>query len=310
MKKYVIKIYGMGEPHEMKINEECFKQLKAAKAVLSAALHMEEIYEMIVSGFLDLERESANMSILDSVRGIRGYEEFYDTQLAQSVRLVNFLTAVRMYRDQMGTYMSCIMNDPSSCKKFKSLFHHKESKPEFRFMEVLRNYTQHCGIPVHLTSFSWESIDESEKINESEKMTEYSSDFYALKELLEESNLDRENPLTPKVLGEMPEKVNLLRYVRIYVESVSEIHEEVRKQTKESVQAARAKLSKAISDYKAQYGERALNLHALEFQDGKLEPADKILITIGDDDTRERLASRNSKIVGVSNSYVSTKAKE
>ena len=154
--KHIFRIGALGESPRLEIEQARFEQLKASRPVLFHALAIEEKYEIIVSNFVELERESTNISISEMVRNHIEYKDFFAVRLALNIRLVNLVAAVRLYTDQLSSHICvCFPSDENVKTEVKNLFSSEYDKSfEYRFMEALRNHVQHCGIPVHRVSMN------------------------------------------------------------------------------------------------------------------------------------------------------------
>jgi hypothetical protein len=295
--KYILKIGAIGQYPKVKIDQERFKQLKNSRLVLSHALAIEEKYEIVISNFLELEREATNASISKMVRNHKEYRDIFDVSLALNIRLVNLLTAVRLYKDQLSSHIcSCTSSDENNKIEIKKLFSTEfDASFEYRFMEALRNHVQHSGIPVHRISTGLKWIDHDDGL------LEYSLYFGAQKQ---ELILDK--GFKKKVLSEMPDEVNLSVATRNYIEAISRIHKHAREKIEEVVESSRLYLEGAIRDYKVVYEKEPIGLYAYKYQ-GE-EEIDGVPIITKWDDVRRELEKRNRELVNLRKRYVSSQA--
>lgn len=255
--KFFLRIDALGQFPELEIDQARFEQLKASRPVLSHALAIEEKYEIIISNFLELEREATNASISEMVRNYFEYKDFFDVRLALNIRLVNLLTAVRLYIDQLSSHIcACIPSDESVKTEVKKIFSTEyDGSFEYRFMEALRNHIQHSGIPVHRISSGakWTDLDDG--------LLEYSIFFCSQKkELLLDDGFKKH------VLNEMPDEVNLRSAIRSYIEAISRIHKQAREKIETVVCSARFCLNRAIQDYRVVYEKEPIVLYAYEYR--------------------------------------------
>jgi hypothetical protein len=110
--KYLLRLRTLGQHPEIEIDQDRFFCLKRSKVVLDEALAFEEKYEMVIYNYLDLEKEVADVSLSSMVRSIHGYAGFFDARLSLNVRLVNLLTWVRVYTDQLAGHLSACLPFP------------------------------------------------------------------------------------------------------------------------------------------------------------------------------------------------------
>ncbi len=87
--------------------------------------------------------------------------------------------------DQIGQHVVKIIGNSSQTKqKIKSLFSSEyDNNPEYKFMEELRNYSQHEGIPV-----KWTTLNCSATESDDERNIEFSVEFGVEKSELENSD--------------------------------------------------------------------------------------------------------------------------
>ena len=99
--KYTICIWAFGSHPEIEITQARFDEIKQAKNCLFAALSIEEKYELLLSNYLDLEKEYLNITSNYMVRDLKGYEDFFDIRLLFNRKIVNLLTSAKLYIDQI-----------------------------------------------------------------------------------------------------------------------------------------------------------------------------------------------------------------
>jgi len=281
----------------LEIDQARFEELKASRPILTHALAIEEKYEIIISNFLELEKESTNASISEMVRNHIEYRDFFDVRLALNIRLVNLLTAVRLYTDQLSSHIcACIPFDDKVKAEVKAFFSVEyDASFEYRFMEALRNHVQHSGIPVHRisTGAKWTDLENG--------ILEYSLYFGAQKKEIAE-----DNGFKKLVLDEMPDEVNLRSAVRSYIEAISRIHRQAREKIESIVDSSRQSLDRAIRDYMVIYENEPVGLYAYEYRDE--EKVNEVLILTKWDDIRRELVKRNSELLNLRKRYVTSQA--
>lgn len=295
--KYLLRIAALGRFPKLEIDRTRFEELKDSRPILTHALAIEEKYEIIISNFLELERESTNASVSEMVRNHIEYKDFFDVRLALNIRLVNLLTAVRLYTDQLSNHIcACIPFDDNLKSDIKGLFSAEyDASFEYRFMEALRNHVQHNGIPVHRITTGVKRTDLEYGL------LEYSLYFGAQKKVLAE-----DDSFKKLILDEMPDEVNLRSAVRSYIEAISRIHKQARGKIQSIVDSSRHCLDNAIRDYMVIYEKEPIGLYAYKYR-GE-EKVDEVLIMTKWDDIRRELVKRNSEIVNLRKRYITSQA--
>ena len=283
------------------IDSQRFLLLKASRDILAESLEVEEEYEMMISNYIDLEKESLNISISYMVRNCLGYVDSFDARLALNRRLMNLLTSVRLYIDRLAAHCCACLPEERGIKERVELLRSTEYDKNFdyRFMEALRNYIQHYGAPVHQVMFGgrWTTLD---NIN---SLLEFSLSFSANRKIIAS---DRN--FKKQVLDEMPDKVNLISALRGYIEALSSIHSNVRQMISKSVDEARSLIQTAINDYRAVYKKDLVALSAYVF-DEKTK-IDEIPLFLYWDDIRIHLQKRNNQLVNLKKRYVTGRSKK
>ncbi len=295
-----MRLNALGDCPKLTIGSQRFSLLKASRDILAEALQLEEEYEMMISNYIDLEKESTNASISYMVRNYRGYIDSFDARLAVNRQLMNLLTSVRLYTDRLTDHCCACLPRETGIKDRLKLLRSTEYDRNFdyRFMEALRNYIQHSGTPVHQVVFGsrWTALDIS-------GLLEFSSSFSADKKFI-----SSDGSFKKQVLDEMPDKVDLISASRGYIEALSSIHNKVRQMTSKSVNEARSTIQTAIDDYREVYKKDPLGLTAYVF-DGKIK-IEEIPIFLNWDDIRIQLQKRNNQLVNLKKRYVTGQSKK
>ena len=293
--QYVIKRAAIGCKHCIKIEKNDFEAILDSKEVLSTALTIEEQYLLLISNYEELEKELVFHAVSLTVRPPREYKDFHRTRRVFNTRMINLLSACKLYADHLPHHIKQIV-DESSCEDVKSLFSAQyDFVFEYRFMEALRNYAQHRGFPVHKTShrtFLTQPVsDESNHV--------HVLDIFSQKERLEDDGCFKAG-----VLEEMDEEVNLKHVVRRYVECMSAIHEDVRKIIGERISAARELIDSYIERYQRECEAKTIGLVAAMVDEYGVSK-ERVPMTLKWDDVRIELASSNRLLKKLSLSYAS-----
>lgn len=300
--KYTIRVWALGAYPELDIDENKFNNLKQAKNCLSAALAIEEKYELLLSNYLDLEKECLNVTSDCMVRSSTDYAGFFDIRLAFNRRVVNLLTSTKLYIDQIQQHVkSCIPDSSDIGCDVKKLFSAEYDEFfEYRFMEALRNYVQHRGLAVHSTSLGgkWTSHKEDGEL-------EFKTRLFTHK-----TEVDGDNAFKRQVLTEMTEKVDLIHAVRVYVGSISKIHCEIRGLVAHASESSRQQILESINEYEAINGKNPVGLNAIRSipKEPVDETIEKFPLLLEWDDIRLDLIKKNKNLTNLNKRYVSSSA--
>ena len=299
--KYLITKPAFGTVAEIAITESDFSELKKARDKLNTGLAIEEKYEVVLGNYEDFEKEIVDSSIEWMLKHPRKYDDirFYISKLNK--RLINLLTAARLYFDHIEQHVSEIVPELSHGKdKVKELCADRYDKNlEYRFMEALRNYVQHCGFPVHHISLqSWATA-----IKDPERRLLYTIDLASIKEkLLEDKKFKR------SVVKELDEKIDLKHTTRKYVECLSEIHKHVREIVSGNLIAARNLIEGYMNRFKEEFDEDILGISATSF-DLEGRKVDEVPLLLEWDDIRIDLFEKNRVLTKLSLRYVTGESK-
>jgi len=298
--KYILRKVVLGKVPEIEITTEEYDDLKIAKNILLNALAIEETYEIIIRSYIDFERQMLDTIIIHMVRRGWDYMALFEERLGLNIRLLNLLTACRLYVDQLPQNVrECIPNVCNSEEIVKEYFSKEyDRNKEYRFMEALRNYAQHRGIPVHWFQGSsrWTSLED-------DGLMEYSIELASLR-----SYLEKDGKFKKEVLEEMDEKVDLKEATRNYIESLSNIQESVRIAVAESVKSSRKLIEDACSRYASVNSGNVLGLSACKRTDCGL--VDTIPLLLDWDDVRLKLQQQNPKAINLKNAMLLTLSRQ
>jgi len=295
--RYILRKAVINPVPEVEITAQEFSALKAARGVLSNAFAIEEKYEIVISNFLELEKQLLDVAATNAVRDTNTYAEFFETRSLLNIRLVNLLTSTRLYLDQLPQHIDdCDLADTEAISLVKARCSEEYDKHfEFRFMEALRNYVQHRGIPVHFVrqGARWTSLED-------DRLMEFSIHITAQRSYLEEDEKFKKT-----VLNEITGDVNLIAASRRYLESISAINEFVRKLLQEPTASARAAIEAAHHRYSQVCSETLIGLCALEMENSQTTASIPLLLEW--DDVRIQLQNRNRQLVNLSKRYVTSR---
>ena len=297
-KKYSVKILSLNKQPELIITETKFQELKEAKECLSNIFSFEEKYELLLANYMELEKECLNIAVKYMIKNNFEYQDFFDIKLLLNQRIVNLLTAARLYLDQIQQHIRiCNLNFD-----VKSLFSFEyDNNFEYRFMEALRNYVQHRGLAVHSTSIksNWTSLKDDGELQ------------FRILMFTNKDNIGKDRVFKKQVLEEMPEKVNLLYTSRVYIESISKVHCKIREKLNKNVTKSRQIIEEIISEYKKINNGKSNGLCAIYSinYDGHEEILDKFYLTLEWDNIRIKLAKKNRSLINLKKRYVSNSIK-
>lgn len=283
------------ENPEIPLSEDEFEKLKQAKSCLNSAFALEENYDLLLSNYRELELEAISAAFNDMTVKQHAYEDFFEVRTVINRRVVNLLSATRMYLDQYLGNLKKIGIDSNIPKTLSS--EQYDNFFEYRFMEALRNHTQHAGHAVHGVKMGGRWMHEQEP-----RKLQYSITPYAAKCMLEGTKFKA------SVLKECPDKVAIIPAARIHVGGISSIHKKVRELSKDLVQDARGLFEEAIFRHEKEAQKKYLGLAAIAKENGDI--VEHIPIFLNWDNVRQKLVNKNWPVENLSQRFVTSQEQE
>jgi hypothetical protein len=255
--RYLLRMQVIEVVPEIELTEDEFRELKEAHNILSAGSAIEEKFEILLSNYLELEKEALNLSAEQMVRLEMSYERMFEARATINRRMINLLTTTKLYVDHLPHHTNEIIGEEKTREITRFLSREYDTHFEYRFMEALRNYVQHRGFPAHAISFpsSWREAKRRDMV--------FSFEFSALKHLLLEDKKFKKS-----VLDDAQDKIDLKASSRSYLECLGRVHKSVRELVAPALDAARAKIETAIARYGTIHQGRTLGLAAIQQSDG------------------------------------------
>lgn len=279
---------------EIHISKAEFERFKQARICLNAALALEENYDLLLSNYRELEVEAISAAVTDMTSLNHEYEDFFEIRTAINRRVVNLLSATRMYLDQYPKSLDKIgVNSEAvkvACSKAYDDFF------EYRFMEALRNYTQHEGVAVHGVTMGGSWLPPRDP-----KLLQFSVKPYASKIALEGTRFKK------SILNESPDKVELIPAARVHVGGISSVHKKIRELIAPLVEDARRSFEEAIARHEAEAKKQYSGLAAIVKEEDAV--VEKIPIFLDWDDVRQKLLKRNRSVENLAKRFVTSQAK-
>jgi hypothetical protein len=286
--QYFLQPAVLSPTEPLEITEDDYTFLVKSKKVLNAIFSLEENFELLLGNYIELENSALSFATTHMVRHLHAYDEMFETRAEMNRRAVNFLTAARLYNDQILSRVRECGGDQDAVKTRRSAEY--EGTFEYRFMEAIRNHVQHSGSAVHSLSIGGErDADIKNRI--------FSLGVYSLK-----SELASDGDFKKSVLAECPEQIDFLACSRRYLSGLSDLHEFARQITSKLVGSARASFLDAILQYKEFSKESGLALNAYSSVLGRKKG---ISILLEWDDVRIKLEARNRNVSNVHKSIIS-----
>jgi hypothetical protein len=161
---YNLRIWALGHGPGIELTAGEYTDLLEAIERTYLATGVEEKLDLLLENFLEYEQELLHIALQNSLfTALDDHRGFREAQLINR-RVVNLLTAARMYVDQVkhavSTYFKSASGSAPNVAVLLSVEY--DEHLEYRIAEALRNYAQHQDLPVQQISWpsEWEDMDE------------------------------------------------------------------------------------------------------------------------------------------------------
>lgn len=285
----------MGSSGFIEIDEAEFARIKTARANLFEILLLEENLDLVTENFQEYEAELLLIASRNMVFNDADDISMSRERIVVSRRIVNLLSACRMYLDQSIHHLNNIYgenSDKAIAAKGETTSQHSHNFG-YRAMEALRNYIQHRGFPIHSIMFLSEWID----IDDEEKSRMHHSVIPRIKvaELASDGKFNQ-TVLKEMLLAQDKHGLDIRPLIREYVEGIGKIHEKIREIVRADLSGWENSINNAFDRFEKEYGTEAsrAGLAIVAEQDDK-HRAERI--TLFKEFTKRRQALNNKNIV-------------
>jgi hypothetical protein len=233
------------------IDEVEYKRIKDARVKLFESLFLEEKLDLVTENFYEYETE---LLLIASHSMIFKDENYFSMSRDRNIvgrRIVNLLSACRMYLDQSVHHIKNMCGENSDGVNLieKEISSQYDQRFGYRVMEALRNYVQHRGFPVHGIRFpgEWLGTKENRRL------------LHTVVPYISVSQLSDDNKFKQSVLQEMKtiqgeEDLDIRPLIRDYIEGIGKIHEKARDLISLNVKNWEDILDNTINKFQKEFG--------------------------------------------------------
>jgi hypothetical protein len=284
---------NLSPPPALEIEESEYLLLQRSRPILNAAFSFEENYDLLVCNYLELENASLTLTTESMARQQHEYQDLFEQRAELNRRVVNFLSAARLFVDQLPQRIEQCGGHKKEIKAKLSVEY--DASFEYRFMEALRNHVQHSGSAVHSLSIGgkWR-----------QPPRERTQTVFTLQAFAEKRFLMLDKTFKKPTLKECPDKVEVLIATRRYLESLSAVHDFARQHIDGDVTDARNAFSEAIKRY--QEFSKATVIGLTAYASGARDPSKDVAVFLDWDEVRIKLSKRNRNLRNLSKSVISS----
>ncbi|WP_223531812.1 hypothetical protein [Pseudomonas sp. GL-RE-20] len=296
-KKFYLGGYKSGNTNSIPLDENEYRSLLAAKSILEASFAIEETFDLLLSNYLELEKEALSLTADLMLRSHFDHTVAFKIRSQINRRVVNLLSSIRTYLDLLETNTrTCLQGNKdqaNEAKIAKSVEY--DANADYRFGEALRNYVQHNGLAVHDVNFPSNWLHQNEEKNDIR--LEINLKLFARKNILQS-----DNKFKAIILKEIPEQVELRQSIRSYMGSINTIHAKVRQLTDQHVVTARHLIEEAENNFSQANG--GIKCYMAAYEIG-IETV--VFLGLEWDNIRASLRGQNETAENLSRRYVSAR---
>ncbi len=254
--KYKLSTIAIGPKRAVEITEGEYDEIVKAMNSLYAATFIEERLDLVVENFYEYENEllilANHFAIFQDLSPLSGS----DDRNRVIRRIANLLSACRMYIDQSHYHIKHIYGDKS--EKNQQLRNLKSTQFDlrlgYRFLESLRNYVQHRGIPVDSLKYSSHTLREREQ----SQLLHIVVPIIRVTTL--EANKKFNNKFKEEIIPELraiaiDDEVDIRPLIREYVGCIGKIQESLREILKSDFEYWERIVEQVISKFRSKVGD-------------------------------------------------------
>lgn len=297
MLKYELRTRFLSGSYSVSLTKSEHDEILQARNSLLNTLYIEEAFDILIDNYLDFETtllQSAfsQMIRLPTVAGFQSERRLFNR------KLINLLSTGKAYVDSTDQKVCIIFGrrskerDKITTKKSKA----KDTNHGYRFMEELRNYSQHRGWPIHGLVYHNELVGEDIANG---KLRTNVAPYSSTKFLEEDSRL---RTLLSE-LGTKGEDFDIIPLVREYVEVLADIHKEVRETLQPRTQKSEEVILATINRFEQESGGRSVGLELTSENGDKFTTVYVIkeLVT-----SRQELERKNQNLINLPKRFVTS----
>lgn len=299
---YYLKRLILGSRQKIVLTGQEFNVLKNARRTLGLLFKLTENYRVVVESYRKIEMAKYEAELAQILYSKLRYEDVSDTKVALNAPISGYLTSTRYFRDSTNKLLPKLLPAQSitAFKEFRQGI--DDSIREYRFVEVLRDYAQHCELPIAGITYH-NFLENKANLDESDIVTTLS--IYASRAALAiDKKFDRSS-----ALDGMPDSIDIIHCIRFHMEGVWKLHEYLTKALEMVATDCRKIISDAITRFEQQTGQDSLGLHAIA-ESPDAGDCEKIPLLLDWDDARQLAIRKLGNLSNLNRRYITGKVQK
>ena len=298
--RYVLTQFVTSTEGLIEITKNEYDEMIKSKDNLLELLYIEEKFNLLLENHFEFEATIFEIAATYMINLNPTYETFQNDRYLVIRRIINLLSASRLYIDHFSHHLSNISNNLSNnIKNFAKAEY--EMHFSYRFMEALRNHVQHRGIPFHKLTLGANRVKKTDKI-------QFSATPFINTSILIEDNKFKSN-IRAEIIEKKLEEINLSVMVRKYISGIGRIHSAIRESTSQLAERSESLIFDTINLFKEKFEESIIALGiGLENDDGTITGI--VHIVPEAIDRKNDLMRKNRSLGNLENRFVSSESVE
>ncbi|WP_077033399.1 hypothetical protein [Pelomonas sp. KK5] len=277
--RYILEQRILNPRVQLNKDEQRFNALANARSVLIDAGSFEQGYELMLGNFIAMELAFSEIGLRSVLELDQKYATAAETLREANRNVVNVLTAMKGYVDQVPQLFKMLPLTPAFDAVVKSALNimHAGSS-DYRFVYELRNHAQHQGTAIQGFEGNISLTNDSNGWAEALTLQAFKSQLAA-------------NGFKASALADQPERIDIRQRVRKSMLALGQVHLALRAQVAKDVDAARTAFDAAIADYRGAGCNSVIALCARRVGD----PEADVVVMVDWDDVRIGLVHKNDQ---------------
>jgi hypothetical protein len=297
--KYGITKLVLGYSPFIAITEDEYKAIKASREFLFEALYLEQKLDLVTENFIEYEMILLSYSARQMMFPYLNYMRLQNEINNINRRIVNLLSACRLYLDHCIHHLNNIYRDKT--EKIEMVINQikieYDSNLSYRVLEALRNYVQHRGFPVQKVIYNASRVEEDDNWQILFSITPY----IRTKELQEDDKFKKTVLDELKKLGE---EIDIKPFIREFITSIGNIHKKVREVLKKDIQQWEEIIYNCIQKFRDKTNSENIIGLGIAIQEGEDIYSESVSIFTDFIEHRRELEQKNTLIGSLAKFYV------
>ncbi|MFO1485504.1 MAG: hypothetical protein U1F71_19230 [Verrucomicrobiaceae bacterium] len=295
--KYTVEVLALGQNKKLCITEAQFVEIRDSKRNLSELLRLAECYGVLLRSYRAIEKVKHDKELDHVLYSSFGYDEILRVRMDLSAALIGYLASARLFLDSSPKLLKKLGREDLK-QRFQELSSTiYDSSADYRFIEALRNYVQHRGLPIH--GLVYHNFLEESKLENSDLVS-------ALTISASKDELISDDKFKSSALVDMPDSINLIACARGHMEGLWGLYDFINKQTNEIGVKSRETIRILRDQFVRETGETPLGLHALALDDAD-HISEEIPMLLDWDDSRLNILKTFGSLKRLPKRYITGK---